>query len=351
MKKIVITGGLGYIGTELCKIYSGYSWNDQIIVIDNRFVSERVNQIRNWNMNFVQGDILDKELIKRYCNDADIVHHLAGLTDVPRVKSEIDPEHDKKIKSVAEEGTQNILDAISDQCKIIMPSSHVVYEGMEKVKNDINEDEKTSPVLSYGKSKDFNEKQLKASGKNYIILRLGSVYGYSTDTARINIMANFFSKMASQNGTLRLFAGGKQVKSLVPLIDVARCFKFMEERKDLSFDIFNLTKDTVTVKEVAEICKKHNPKVTLRETNDEVPNMGFSLSNKKILRTGFKFLYALDESIKEMIFKWSKQNLIKDLEHVRDGSNEFIDERGKISNHELTEPINLIGLIDSKKDD
>ena len=349
MKKIVITGGLGYIGTELCKIYSGYSWNDQITVIDNRFVSERVNQIRHWNMNFVQGDILDKELIYKYCHDADIVHHLAGVTDVPRVKSESNQEHDLKIKKVAEEGTQNILDSISDTCKIIMPSSHVVYEGIEKVKNDIGENEETSPVLSYGKSKDFNEKQLKSSGKNYIILRLGSVYGYSTDTARIDIMANFFSKMASQDGTLRLFAGGKQVKSLVPLIDVARCFKFMEERKDLSSDTFNLTKDTVTVKEVAEICKKYNPKITLRETNDEIPNMGFSLSNNKILKTGFKFLYNLDESIKEMILKWSKQNLIKDLEHVRDGNNEFIDERGKISNHELTEPINLIGLIHSKK--
>jgi len=349
MKKIVITGGLGYIGTELCKIYSGYSWNDQITVIDNRFISERVNQIRNWNMNFIQGDILDKDLIKKYFHDADIVHHLAGITDVPRIKSESNKEHNEKIKIVAEEGTQNILDIISDECKIVVPSSHVVYEGMEKVKNNIKEDEETSPVLAYGKSKDFNEKQLKASGKNYIILRLGSVYGYSTDTARIDIMANFFSKMASQDGTLRLFAGGRQVKSLVPLIDVARCFKFMEEREDISSEIFNLTKDTVTVKEVAEICRKHNPKVILRETNDEIPNLGFSLSNKKILDTGFKFLYALDESIKEMIFKWSKQNLIKDLEHVRDGNNEFLDSRGKISNHELTEPINLIGLIDSKK--
>ena len=35
-KKIVITGGLGYIGTELCKIYSGISWNNEILVIDNR---------------------------------------------------------------------------------------------------------------------------------------------------------------------------------------------------------------------------------------------------------------------------------------------------------------------------
>ena len=349
MKKIVITGGLGYIGTELCKIYSGYSWNDEITVIDNRFVSERVNQLRNWNMNFVQGDILDKEIIKKYCKDADIVHHLAGITDVPRVKSESSSEKDNLINKVAEEGTQNILDVISENCKIIMPSSHVVYEGLESIKKDINENEKTCPVLSYGKSKAINEEQLKKSGKNYIILRLGSVYGYSTDTARIDIMANFFAKTASQNGTLRLFAGGKQIKSLVPLIDVARCFKFMEEKEDIQKQLFNLTKDTVTVKQVAEICKKYNPKINLRETNDEIPNLGFSLSNKKILKTGFKFLYALNESMREMIEKWSKQDLIKDLEHVRDGGNEYIDDRGKISNHELTEPINLIGLIDSKK--
>ncbi len=349
MKKIVITGGLGYIGTELCKIYSGYSWNDKITIIDNRFISERVNQIRKWNMNFIHGDILDKDLVKKYCYDADIVHHLAGITSVPRVKNESNTDQDKKIKLVGEQGTQNIIDAVPDKCKIIMPSTHVVYEGIEKVKNNILENEKTHPVLVYGKSKDFNEKQLKSSGKNYIILRLGSVYGYSTDTARIDIMPNFFSKMASQDGVLRLFAGGRQVKSLVPLIDVARCFKFMEEREDISYDLFNLTKDTVTVKEVAEICKKHNPKITLRETNDEIPNLGFSLSNKKLLKTGFKFLYALDESIKEMISKWDKQNLIKDLEHVKDGENEFIDDRGKISNHELTEPINMIGLIESKK--
>ena len=88
MKKIIITGGLGYIGSELCKIYSGYSWNDQITIIDNRFISERVNQLRNWNMNFVHGDILDKDLIKKYCKDADVIHHLAGITAVPRDKRE-----------------------------------------------------------------------------------------------------------------------------------------------------------------------------------------------------------------------------------------------------------------------
>ena len=348
-KKIIITGGLGYIGTELCKIYSGYSWNDEITVIDNRFISERVNQLRNWNINFFQGDILDKEFVNKLCQNADIVHHLAGVTRVARVRSESNDEMDDKIKIIAEEGTQNIIEAVPEKCKIIMPSTHVVYEGISEVKKNIEENEATTPILAYAKSKDFNEKQLKNSGKNYVILRLGSVYGYSTDTMRIDIMPNLFSKIASQNGVLKLFSGGKQVKSLVPLIDVARCFKFIEERKDINKELFNLTKDTVTVKQVAEICKKYNPNIVLRETNDEIPNLGFSLSNKKIKKTGFKFLYSLDENIKEMISKWSSQSLIKDLEFIKNGENEFIDKRGKISNHELTEPINLIGLINSKK--
>ena len=348
-KKIIITGGLGYIGTELCKLYSGVSWYHEILVIDNRFISERVNQIRNWNMEFIQGDILDKDLINKYFKDADVVHHLAGITDVPRTKSESSSEKDKKIIEVGEKGTQNILDTISNKCKIIFPSTHVVYEGIDEVKTDIKEEEITKPVLSYSSSKAINEDQLKKSGKNFIILRLGSVYGYSTDSMRIDIMPNLFSKIASQNGTLKLFAGGRQIKSLVPLIDVARCFKFMEEKNDINSEIFNLTKETLTVKQVAEVCKKYNPKITLKETNDEVPNLGFSLSNKKLLNTGFEFLYNLDQNIKEMIQKWSKQNLIKDLEFVKDGENLFVDKRGVISNHELTEPINLIGMIDSKK--
>ena len=101
-KKIIITGGLGYIGTELCKIYSGFSWKDKIIVIDNRFISERVNQLRKWDIEFIYGDILDRKLINKYCNDADIVHHLAGITDVPRTKNENNRAADEKIKLVAD---------------------------------------------------------------------------------------------------------------------------------------------------------------------------------------------------------------------------------------------------------
>ena len=64
MEKIVITGGLGYIGTELCKLYSGVSWRHDITVIDSRFLSERISELKNWNIKFIQGGILDKNLIE-----------------------------------------------------------------------------------------------------------------------------------------------------------------------------------------------------------------------------------------------------------------------------------------------
>ena len=349
MKKIVITGGLGYIGSELCKIYSGESWNNKITVIDNRFISQRVNQLRNWNINFVHSDIRNVEIVKQYLNEADIVHHLAGITDVARIEDEKDPERDEEMSSVAENGTSIVLSETPKKCKIIFPSTHVVFEGKSDLIKDLDEEYEKLPVLPYAKGKDKNEEQIRSSGKDYIILRLGSVYGYSNDSTRLNIMPNLFSMISSQNGTIRLFGGGKQLKSLVPLIDVARSFKFFEDRQDISKEIINVTKDSLTVEEVANICKKFNPNTKIIRTNDKVPNPGYSLSNNKLLKTGFKFLYNIDQSIKEMIYNWSKKDLVKDLEYVKDGENIFADARGRISNHELTEPINLIGLINSKK--
>ena len=349
MKKIIITGGLGYIGTELCKIYSGESWKNQITVIDNRFISERVNQLRNWNINFIHADIRNIDAVKEALNQSDIVHHLAGVTDVARTQDEVNLEKDKEMNDVAEKGTSIILSETPENCKIIFPSTHVVFEGKDTLTENIDENYDKFPILPYAIGKDKNEEQIKNSNKNYVILRLGSVYGYSNDATRLNIMPNLFSMISSQNGTIRLFGGGKQLKTLVPLIDTARCFKFMEERKDIKSEIFNVSKDKVTVQEVANICKKFNPKTQIIKTNDKIPNPGYSLTNKKLLDTGFKFLYALEESIKDMIYKWSKKDLRKDLEYVKNGENEYTDSRGKISNHELTEPINMIGLIDSKK--
>lgn len=349
-KKIVITGGLGYLGTELCRLYSGYSWKYDVTVIDSRFLSERVKELKNWNINFFQGGILDKEFLKKILKNADVVHHLAGVTDVAYVHNDINIERDDNIRKVAIEGTNNVINSIHEDCKLIFPSTHVVYEGLQQLKKDIDEDEPVFPLLAYASSKAINEQDIKNKVKNFVILRLASVYGYSSDSLRISIMPNLFSKITSMNGEIKLFGGGKQLKSLVNIIDVVRCFKFMEENT-IKNEVFHLSNESLTVKDVAMICKKVNPKINIIDTQDEVPNQGYSISNKKLLKAGFKFLYDIESSIKEMVDKWStsvKQN-IDDIEYVKRGEKEFVDERGKISNYELSEPINLIGYIESKK--
>ncbi len=349
MKKIVILGALGYLGTELSRIYSGESWKNKIVAIDNRFVSERINQLKKWNIEFFQGHILDKDFLKKHLKDADVVHHLAGVTDVAYVKTEANSELDERIRSIAIEGTNNVVNSISKKCKLIFPSTHVVFEGLKKAKKNIKEEEKTKPVLMYAKSKSQNEVDIKKNHQNYVILRLGSVYGYSLDTMRINIMPNLFSKITSQDGVIKLFSGGKQLKSLVSIIDVVRCMKFVEENKEIKNQTFHLVKEQTTVKKVAELCKKINPKIKLIVTKDETPNLGYTLSNKKLLKTGFKFLYNLENSVKEMVENWKFEKNENNLEHIFKGQNEYIDIRGKISNYELPEPINLIGYIESKK--
>ena len=112
------------------------------------------------------------------------------------------------IKKVAIDGTKNILDSMKPNAKIVFPSTHVVFEGLKEPKENIDENEKTETFLAYSSSKVKNENQIIKSGKKYAIFRLGSVYGFSTDTMRINIMPNLFSKIASQNGTIKLFGVG-----------------------------------------------------------------------------------------------------------------------------------------------
>ena len=150
-EKIIITGGLGYIGTELCKLYSGYSWKYNVIVIDNRFISERVNELKRRKIQFIQADILNYDAIEPYIKDANVVHHLAGITDVAYVKKEMDKAKDELTKKVAIEGTENVLRAMNNNALIVFPSTHVVFEGLKEKRENLNENEKTNTFLAFFK--------------------------------------------------------------------------------------------------------------------------------------------------------------------------------------------------------
>ncbi len=334
---------------ELSKIYSGKSKHYDVTIIDNRFYSERVSQLKRWGLKFSQIDINDQELIKKTLENADIIYHLAGVTDVATTKEDKNIERDKQVKKIGVDGTKNIINFAPEKSKIVFPSTHVVFEGLKKVKKDIPESLEPSPVLEYSKGKYQSEKDLMSSGKNYVILRLGSVYGKSYDSTRLNIMPNLFSKITSSNGELKLFSNGDQIKSLVSVYDVARCFEFVGENNEINKEIFNCVNENLTVKQVAEICKKINKRLNLVSTSDPVPNKGYTLTNKKLISAGFKFQFGIEESIKSMVNSWKDaENFIKN-EEIEIGKDNYVDKRGVISNYYIDDSINMIGYVESIK--
>ena len=349
MKKIIITGGLGYIGMELCKIFSGKSRQLDITVIDNNFASSRVSQLKRWGIKFKQIDILDSKNLEKEIHNADVIYHLAGITDVATTKDDVNIEKEKKVYDVGVVGTQNIIKFSQKNVKIVFPSTHVIFEGLTKVEKEIKEDYEPMPILGYGKGKNESEKDLINSNKNFVILRLGSLYGNSLDSTRLNIMPNLFSKIAAFDGEITLYSGGDQLKSLVSVYDVARCMEFVGENKNINNEIFNCVNENLTVKDVAGICKKVNKNLIVISTDDPVPNKGYTLSNKKIKNEGFKFLYKIENSIEEMIHAWSDRNIITMNEDIKVGADNFEDARGIISNYYFDDSINMIGYVESKK--
>lgn len=301
-RKIVITGGLGYIGTQL--IYNLYRGYDEIVAIDNRFIPDKVYHLTSERVRFYQRDILN---LGNLLDGADVIFHLAGITDVAYTNTESTPDKDALIRKVAVEGTREIIKKAPKYTKIIFPSTHVVYEGLTEAKFNITEEEEPCPKLAYATSKRQNELDLLNGDRAFSILRLASVYGYNP-SIRLSIVPNLFSKMASQGQSIKLFGGGINYKPLVGVNDVARFMDFATKRK-CDGQIYHLANENLTVEEIANICAKtlklNNQELTIEKTNDEIPNKGYTLSNKKILDTGFVFDDNIEYEIGRMIRGWS----------------------------------------------
>ena len=136
---------------ELAKLYSGTSRIHSVTIIDNSFYLQRVAQIKRWGINFIQGDILDDSLMSEHIKDADIVYHLAGITDVSTTIHDSSHKNDQIIRNVGINGTKNVIKFSNTNVKIIFPSTHVIFEGLKKIEKNIDENFEPIPVLEYAK--------------------------------------------------------------------------------------------------------------------------------------------------------------------------------------------------------
>ena len=301
MKRILITGGLGYIGTELCKVLLSNGYKN-IIVIDNKFNSERVSFLIANGVKFFERDLFDiKDLLK----ESDICYHLAGITDVPQTRTQSTPEKDKEIIRIGTDVTRYIIENLPQFCKIVFMSTQVVYDGLKEPMFNLKEDFEPCPIVAYSISKWQSERDLLYSNKtNYLIIRLASVYGHN-ESVRWKILPNLFSKLTAQDKNLKVF-GANNIKPFVSVRDVANCLEFLV-RNEYNKEIFHCVNENLSVIEVANICQQFNPKINIEIINEPTPNQGFSLSNDKLLKTGFKFYRSIENEMSNMIEKWSNK--------------------------------------------
>lgn len=158
---IVITGGDGYIGSNLNQYFSSQNKSVHLTTI-----------IGESSSNQTKLDLTDREKTINFFNDfdGDIIFHTAGLSSL--AECEKNPPLAHKINF---EATKNIVDAVKDKkTKLIFFSSEYVFDGE---RGNYRENSPTYPKTIYGKTKAEAENYIKSNLNNFIIIRTANVFG------------------------------------------------------------------------------------------------------------------------------------------------------------------------------
>ena len=218
--KVLITGGVGYVGSELVYQLSQLESVNSIIVYDNLsnrnynlFISHS-NIMKNNKVKFVMGDLLDSRSLKKAMDGVDVVYHLAAKVNVSEeAKDSYAFEHTNHW------GSAEVVYAAEEAGvkKFIYASSTGVY-GFSKEGELLDESSRLNPRSFYAISKMRGEEHAArlSSSMNTVIFRVGNVYGYSP-AIRFDSVINKFLFESHFNKKISIHGSGKQVRPFVHL--------------------------------------------------------------------------------------------------------------------------------------
>ncbi len=307
MKKILVTGGGGYVGSMLVpKLLSlGYHVDVVDLFIYGKDVLEN-----HYNLRKIKLDIREIEKIKPILTDCNAVIHLACISNDPSF--ELNPSLGKSINLDAFEP---LVKASKEKkvSKFIYASSSSVY-GIKSEKN-VNEDMSLEPLTDYSIYKAECEKILnKYSSNNFVVttLRPATVCGYAK-RQRLDVVLNIFTNIAYHNREISIF-GGNQLRPNIDIKDMVNAYlKLLETKDDLiNGEIFNVGDENLSVKELGVLVKNivgKDVKLSVTESED---NRSYHISSKKIFK---KLDFKLNSSLKEGIislFKALNKNYLDD---------------------------------------
>ena len=306
-KRYLVTGGSGFIGSNICKLL--LELDQEVIVYDNNFRNDKNNlESILRDVTFIKGDIRDKKKLFSVASKVDSVIHLAYINGTKYFYSKPDLVLDVAIK-----GLINIFDA----CKkfkireFYLASSSEVYQTPNKVPTNEKEPLKVpdvyNPRYSYGAGKIISELVAINYGKKFfkkmVIFRPHNVYGPNMGNEHvIPELINKFKKL--KNNKIKIQGSGKEIRSFIHIDDFIQALELII-KKGKHLNIYNIgTQEKITIRNLVKLISKligKNVKISSSSlmqgsTKIRLPDI------KKIKKIGFKQTIDLHEGIDRLLY-------------------------------------------------
>ena len=298
--KFVITGGAGFIGSNIAKLL--VKKGHDVIILDN------FNTGRKENLESIKDkidlhivDIRDKKTINEIINESDGIFHQAALANVYESFSKSKEYFDVNVK-----GTKNIFEiAKENKIKVVFASSSSVY-GEVKIM-PITENIDRNPIHPYGQTKlecEFLAEEFSKEGLKVIGLRYFNVYGLGQNDAYAGVITKFLNKIKEKKSP-EIFGDGSQTRDFIFVKDVANA-NLSAMESEINFEFFNIgSQKSISILELAQIIIKKsglNLKPEFKEPlqgDAKISLSDITLATKKLQ---WNPTYKLDKWFEEEVF-------------------------------------------------
>ena len=308
MKKILITGGAGYIGSMLSTelVLQGY----QVTVIDKlKYEKSSLDHLYYYkNFSFINSDVRNEKILRENIKKHEFIIPLAALVGAPLCE-----KFKKDAISTNLEAIKLILKNLNKKKKIIYLTTNSGY-GIGEKNKFCNESSPLKPISLYGQTKCDAENEVRKF-KNSISFRLATVFG-SSFRMRSDLLVNNFVQRAVNENYIDIFEP-KFRRNFIHIRDVVRGIVFsIKNFNRLKSNVYNLglSSANITKIDLAKKIKKQLKKLKIRvvKNKSDPDKRDYFVSNAKIEKKGFKANISLEQGVRELIqvFRNNKNKII-----------------------------------------
>jgi nucleoside-diphosphate-sugar epimerase len=306
-KVILVTGGSGYIGSQLIRdLAVDTDFNDYVIrIYDNLYRGNYhvlMDLPKSGCYEFIEGDILDRLTLADAMKDVWAVVHLAAI-----VKTPVSFDNPQLTEQVNHWGTAMVVDQsveASVERFIYACSSSVYGPG-----GPFFEDDPCGPVGPYSSSKLKGEQVVMGAGQDRGLhvtsLRMGTSFGYSPGV-RFEAFTNHLSYLAGIGKSLIVHGDGRQKRPLIHIRDTSNALLFCLKEDSTKGQTLNMVMGNYSVLDVVNIIRQVVPDIPVRYTDQDVLTaLSFEADGGRLEELGFKTNYSIESGISEIIQRLS----------------------------------------------